>query len=268
MIRKNDFKRLNDQIAKEVENALKEAKEKSSDNNFLLLLCNAQYVKHMKEIGDNPYVVDYSPDIRHDSYRLNVLMEYLNSHYSFNAENTVDSHLSITFELMIYTHMWESKPFLRKLFRFTELTNGLPYSWDKKVPDYKKHEFVNKIKQMFENANLEIAKIIESTYNSSLRNAFAHSEYNFGLDTNKIFLTNYKGKSHEIDKLSFDEWTERFCKTFLLGFYFQDFLNKERNSLKDNHPYSVKLKEKNGDNKKGELIFDKERNFFRARLTE
>ena len=139
MIRKNEFKQLNSQVKTAIETAIKKAKENSKNNDFLLFLSNAQYVDYLKDSGTIPYVVDYRPDSRHDSFRLDFLMEYLNANYSFKSENTVDSFLTVTFELMIYTHMWESKPFLKQLYRFAQLTTGLDYFWDVKVPDYPKY---------------------------------------------------------------------------------------------------------------------------------
>jgi len=267
MIRKHDFQKLNFQVQLELKNAIEKAKNESKNNDFYLFLGNAQYIESLKETGDIPYVIDYHPDKRHDSFRLNVLMEYLNANYSFNSENTVDSFLSVTFELMIYSHMWESKPFLKQFFRFAQLTNGLDYSWDVDVPDMTKYEFIKEIREMFEKVNLKIADIITSSYNSSLRNAFAHSEYNFGHGTPEIFLTNYKGKaSYEIKNLTFDEWTERFCKSFLIGYHFQNLIYAERVKLEDNKEYNVILRDRDGAKKNGLLLYDRQKDSFRAKI--
>lgn len=267
MICKHDFQKLEDQVQLYLKNAIERAKKESKNNDFYLFLSNAQYIESLKENGSIPYVIDYHPDKRHDSFRLNVLMEYLNAYYSFNSYNTVDSFMSVTFELMIYSHMWESKPFLKQFFRFAQLTNGLDYSWNVDVPDMTKYEFIKKIRIMFEKVNLKIAEIIQSSYNSSLRNAFAHSEYNFGHGTQKIFLTNYKGKSsYEIESLTFDEWTVRFCKSFLIGYHFQNLIYAERIKIKDNKEYNVILRDRNGTKKNGLLLYDKQKDSFSARI--
>jgi len=141
MILKNDFSIINTSIEKEVQNAIEIAKSKST-NEFLLLVSNAQYIEKLKNCGVNPHVINYRTDINNDLNRLEFLIDYLNENYSFKTGNTVDSNKSITFELMIYTHLWESKPYLKQLFRLANLINSIDYPWYVEVPDFPKHPFI------------------------------------------------------------------------------------------------------------------------------
>jgi hypothetical protein len=265
MIRKIDFERLDFQVQQEIKTTFAKACNESKNNDYLLFLSNAQYVENLAQLGHNPHVVDYWPDKRHDSFRLGVLMEYINANYSFSGENTVDSHLSLTLELMIYSHLWESKPFLKQLFRMAQLTNGLDYLWDYAVRSDKKYLFISEIRKMFEKADLGISRLMSDSYISSLRNAFAHSEYYFAFGDPKIVLTNYVGKhDYEIENISYDDWTYKFCKSFLIGFYFQNIMHSERISLESGREYDVVLRSQDGNKTDGVLIYDADRDSFRA----
>lgn len=267
MIRKIDFKRLDFQVQQEMQRTFVKARNECNNNDYLLFLSNAQYVDSLAQTGQNPHVVDYWPDKQHDSFRLGVLMEYININYSFNSENTVDSHLSLTLELMIYSHLWESKPFLKQLFRLAQLTNGLDYSWDYAVRNDKKYLFIGEIRKMFDRAELGISEIIGDSYNSSLRNAFAHSEYYFAFGEPKFVLTNYVGKhDYEIKNITYDDWTYKFCKSFLIGYYFQNILHAERTLLESGREFDVVLRRKDGAKTDGVLIYDKERDAFSANI--
>lgn len=51
----------------------------------------------------------------------------------------------------------------------------------------------------FNRKSLKIADIISKGYRSQFRNAFAHSDYSFGLNEDRINLHNYKPNSYEIN---------------------------------------------------------------------
>lgn len=269
MIRKEEFRQIKFEVDTAIEEAFQFAKQnESNENDYVLFLGNAEYIEKYVGTNVNPHVVDYRVNGYRDEERLKFLVEYLNNAYSFHAENTMDSKTSITIELMIYTHIWESKPFLRQLKKLANLCNSENYDWNVEVPDYTKHTFIRQqIRDIFGVKGLKIETVISKGYHSSLRNAFAHSEYVFDMNRPELILTNYKGENWEIDKITYDDWTTRFCYSFLLSYGFQERFEKENSKLLDGEPgYNVSLKETDGTDRNGIMKYDKERNAFTANL--
>lgn len=269
MIRKEDFRKIKFEVDNAINEAFTFAKEnEKNENDYVLFLSNAEYIEKYTASTINPYVVDYRVNGYRDQERLKFLVEYLNNVYSFQTLNTADSTTSITIELMIYTHIWESKPFLRQLRKLASICNKEDYDWNVKVPDYTKHTYIREsIRDIFGDKNLKLNDIITKGYHSSLRNAFAHSEYIFGMNSPELVLTNYSGKDWEIETISFDEWTIRFCYSFLLSYGFQEKFDMERMNLLEGEPgHPVTLKKTDGTNQNGIMKYDKERDSFRAKL--
>jgi hypothetical protein len=269
MIRRGEFKRIEIEVQNAIYEAFEYAKIKEKNtNDYILFLSNAHFMDSLVVTGTNPYTIDYRLDNLNDEVRLSNLMEYLNHNYSFQAENTVDSKFSLSLELMIYTHMWESKPYLKILKKLSDLCDSQDYNWNVSVPDMGKHTFIrDDIRNIFKNHNLNIHEIITKGFHTSLRNAFAHSEYVLGWNDPKINLLNYGGASWELQDITFDDWTKRFCYTFLLGYKIQEKFHEEKQKLTDGEPgYRVLLKDKDGNNVNGKLLYDKERNSFRGKI--
>ena len=264
MIRKNEFRK----IKIEVENAVNEVfeyaqKNEKNLNDFLLILANGHLMESLIKSQHNPYTIDFRGDEMNDELRLNVLLEYVRHSYSFNAENTQDSQFSLSIELMMYTHMWESKPYLKILKKLSDICDKKDYDWNVEVPDMGKHEFIRDIiRASFKKHNLKIHEIISNGFHTSLRNAFAHSEYVLSLNEPKFYLLNYKGAGWELDGISFDDWTKRFCYTFLLGYHIQEKIHKEKQKLISGNSYIIKHKDKDGTEKDAEILYDRDKNSF------
>lgn len=264
MIRKNEFRK----IKMEVQNAVNEAfeyaqKNEKNLNDFILFLANGHLMESLVGTQHNQYTIDYRGDEMNDKLRLNVLLEYIRHNYNFNAENTQDSQFSLSIELMIYTHMWESKPYLKILKKLSDLCDKQDYDWKVEVPDMGKHEFIRDIiRAAFKKHNLKIHVIISNGFHTSLRNAFAHSEYVISLNEPKFHLLNYKGVSWELKEISFDEWTRRFCYTFLLGYHIQERIHTEKQKLISGNPYKIQHKDKSGNNRETEILYNRDKNSF------
>ena len=264
MIRKKEFRK----IKIEVENAVNQVFDYAQNNeknlnDFILFIANGHYMESLVGTEHNPYTIDYRGDEMDDELRLNVLLKYIRHSYSFEAENTQDSQFSLSIELMIYTHMWESKPYLKILKKLGDLCDKEDYDWDVEVPDMGKHQFIRDIiRARFKKHNLKIHEIITNGFHTSLRNAFAHSEYVFSLNDPKFQLLNYKGAGWELSEISFDDWTVRFCYTFLLGYTIQQKINEEKAKLIPGNPFRVKHKDKEGQTRETEIIYNKEKNSF------
>lgn len=230
------------EIDKEVKESIEESLDKLETHNFgkyILFLADAQFVENTIS-NTNLYSIDYQIDGLQDSTRINFLTAFLEKYYSFadNKLSTDDNSYRMNIELMVYTHVWESKSFLKKLYRLAHLSNEEDYDWNVKVPPMSKHDFIiDKIRKVFEENNLKIWSVIKKGFHSSLRNAFAHSEYSFDImnNHNRINLYNYGGKKWELQTISFDEWSLRFVYSALFGYHFlKIILNRRLNLIEKN----------------------------------
>ena len=266
MIKRLRFRQIKLEVEQAVNEAFEQAKANQTNDDFYLFLCIAQYVESFKTSGKNPHVIDYRLDGRQDELRLSTLIEYINHYYSFDGANTVDSGFSLTLELMIYTHMWESKPLLKQLKRLVDLTESNRYNWDIQVPDMSKHGFIREeIRDKLKGQNLKLHEVISKGYHSQLRNAFAHSDYFISLEETNIVLLNYNEPSWQIPSITLDDWTERFCYTFLLSFYLHNKFQEEKSALSSGD-YYVKLKDNDGNEQNGIITYNIEIDSFSGRI--
>lgn len=239
MITKERFFEIDTEIKDNIIQTLQKIKSKSVSN-YILLLADGEYREEMlynPTLNLNPNLIDYTIDKYKDINRLTFLADFLNTFYSFEDGKTIveDNDQKIHLELMIYTHIWESKPFLKRMIRLANIDNGKKYKWQVKIDDTSKHNYIrNKIRKPFEKSNNNIAEIIKKSFNSSLRNAFAHSEYHFNLSNNNdiIYLDNYKGiNPWEIKQLSLADWSMRFVYSALLSYHLFDIVSTCRKRL-------------------------------------
>jgi hypothetical protein len=114
MIRINEFRRIDQTVQNAIQKAFEFAKQNEKDkNDYFLFLCNAAYIERHENSKINPYVIDNRMDILIDEHRHEFLTTYLKTQYAFSQFNTSDSKESLTMEMMMYTHIWESKNFLK-----------------------------------------------------------------------------------------------------------------------------------------------------------
>lgn len=272
MIREKDFRRIDIEVQDAIQEAFAFGKVNEKDkNDFYLFLCNAAYIERYEKTNVSPYVIDNRKDFLIDSHRLDFLTKYLKTYYSFSSFNTTDSKEILTMEMMMYTHIWESKNFLKQLKKLLDLCNGNEYDWNNEIPDAingdSKQKFIrDTIRDGFQAKSLKLSNIITKGYRSQFRNAFAHSDYSFGLNEDKIILHNYKPNSYEVKSIGIDEWTSFFCHSFLLNYHFQNYYYKERQKIKQ--PIEVILRNKVGEKKKGLIEYNNEKDSFKGKLSE
>ena len=230
------------EIAEEVLESLNETfdyiRYKCQDHNYVLFLAEADYKNEYRTNYQHhrlsPYIIDNRVDRYKDASRLNFFIDYLRAFYSWPLPiiKTEDTDFQITLEMMMYTHIWESKPFLRQLYRLAYLVTGKSYPWDVVVPEMSKHTFIrNDTRNVLASKNLKLASVISKGFHTSLRNAFAHSEYRFDDYHKCIHLDTYKGEPWDIDRISYNDWTERFAYSALLSYYLLDVMFQRRKSL-------------------------------------
>ncbi|GJH40462.1 hypothetical protein RCZ04_10120 [Capnocytophaga sp. HP1101] len=270
-----------EEIKNEVEQAVKElfefAKNNQKDkNDYYLFLANCCYVPKeddkIKYIEDySEYIIDYSIDRLIDIDRINFLTKYINSYYSFSSlDKTTDELEAVTIEMMIYTHIWEADNFLKQLKQISNLCLNEEYDWKVKAPNSEngesKQKFIREeLRDKFKEKGLKIAEVMTKGYRSQLRNAFAHCNYSF-FKKGRIDLHNFKPNSYEKKSITFNEWTEYFCYSFLFNYFFLNHYYTERGKIKSQ--IEVFLRNKDGEKEKGILIYNSLNKSFNAKFLE
>ena len=234
MLNVKQFLSINNEVKEKIVQSLDKLKIENLGN-YILFLADAQYVENVNT-KISQYTIDYRLDEKQDSARIEFLTDFLNNYYKFSQkkQSTEYNPYRINIELMIYSHIWESKSFLKKMYRLAHLTNDEEYDWNVKVPPTAKHDFIiNKVRKIFSDNNIRIWEVIKNGFHTSLRNAFAHSEYSFETmnNLNRINLYNYSGKDWELKYISFNNWSLRFVYSALLNFHFFNIILERRLNL-------------------------------------
>lgn len=255
MITRQEFANIDKEVKDCIQRTLDNIRANSVDN-YVLFLADGEYKKEYTDprLKISPFVIDDRMDKYKDETRLTFLSNFLTTFYSFPASqnNTDDNEQRLHMELMIYSHIWESKPFLKKLHRLAHLDNNEEYNWNVIVPDMGKHDFIrNDIRKTFETNHNPLAELVKKGFHTSLRNAFAHSDYSFDSMDNvrRIWLENYSGEAWELREILFDNWSARFVYSALLSFYLLDLTHKNRiNLIKDfgTDTFNIKHPSKSG----------------------
>lgn len=235
MITKDEFINIEQVVINSIDTTLDHIRD-NYFNNYILYLADGEYLSDYATIPDiSPWVVDYRVDWYKDKTRLDFLVKFLKEYYSFSSDVPVDDdHYRIHLEMMVYMHIWEAKSYLKRLKRLSQLTENGTYLWEVNVPDMGKHDFIrNDIRNQFMLSNNDLAQIISNGYHSSIRNAFAHSEYTFEEETNgfDINLLNCGNAAWELRGLSYNDWSVRFSNSFLLSYHVMNSFYERRNNL-------------------------------------
>lgn len=278
MINKSEFSKIEIEVKNAILTTLDNIKTKTLDN-YILFLADAEYKAEYDspQIRISPFIIDNRMDFYKDESRLKFLSEFLNAYYNFAPPKTsVDNNeYRLHIELMAYTHIWESKPFLKKLHRLAHINNLEEYNWNVIVPEMGnsgKHKFIrNDIRKTFEKNGNPLFDIIKNGYHSSLRNAFAHSDYAFHTtnNSNSIWLDNFKGENWELQEISFDDWSKRFVYSALLSYYLFTVSHNKRASLIQDigtDTYKIKHPTKNGTFNEVEIEYRQEHNGFNFKI--
>lgn len=237
MITLTEFQQIDHEVQASVDQILDYIRDNCREHNYVLLLAECEYKSEFENtiLNLNPYVIDSFEDKRKENTRIDFLVEFLRIYYSFadQATKVDDNYYRLNLELMIYSHIWEAEPYLKKLYRLAELVSKDSYAWEVQVPEMSKHLFIrNDIKAVIKNKKLTLADIITKSFHTSLRNAFAHSQYSFNNYQKCIDLYTYKGDdSWDIKLISFDDWSKRFVYSFYLNYHLLNSLHLRRLSL-------------------------------------
>lgn len=114
MITREVFSAIDSEIKDTIQDTLNRLR-KSNQSNYVLFLADGEYRKEYDNQKNklNPNVIDDRIDRYNDETRLTFLSNSLSAFYAFpNSQlSTDDNEQRLHIELMIYTHIWESKPF-------------------------------------------------------------------------------------------------------------------------------------------------------------
>ncbi|MDZ7846349.1 MAG: hypothetical protein U5L96_06085 [Owenweeksia sp.] len=140
MIRKNDRQAIVRNVAAAVDEAFQCAKDNQKNkNDFVLMLSRSSYDSKLEKSAHSPWSVDNSLDDLFDQDRVSFLLDYMNLHYSDKDENSVDSRVSLNLELMIYSHIWESRRNLVNLKKLADHCVSKAYDFEVELPKYGKY---------------------------------------------------------------------------------------------------------------------------------
>lgn len=266
MIRRDELRKLKVEVEKIVNEAFEFAKKNEKNkNDYILFLSRSTYDPEARGIF-SPWQLDNSIQERIDRHRVDFLLQYLTERYNFQTENSVDSKFTLTIELMIYSHLWESKHNLANFKKLADFCDSKPYDWNVKIPEDSKYKFVkDNIREVFKKHNLKIYDIFKDCYISQLRNAFAHSLYHFSLNGNNLVFENYDRVKYLTQELSFDDWTIIFLKSALLQNTYHNKFNSEIEELEDGKEFEV-IMEYNEEKIEGIISYDKSYRRFRGKI--
>ena len=267
MITKERFAEIRTEVESSINEAFDLLKD-TSESNYALFLAVGEFSPLLDTNPQmSPYVIDDRTWFYDDETRQIFLHTFLNTFYSFPKEviQVEDDEFRLNLELMVYSHVWESNSFLKMMYRLAHLVNGEAYSWKVEIPEMGKHDFIrNDIKEFFHKKSLSLYEIIPKGFNSSLRNAFAHSQYNIRTESKKIYLSNYKGDDrYQIKSLTFDEWSERFSYSIWLSYLLMNIHTQRRKSIITDYgkdTFSIDHPKRDGTIKQVDIVFEPERN--------
>lgn len=266
MIRRYDFRKLQSEIELAIDELYETAKKNEKNkNDYILFLARSFYDTEIDKTKFNPWILDHALEELIDRHRVDFLLQYLNHQYSFQTENSADSKFTLSIELMIYTHLWESKHNLVNFKKIADLCDSKEYNWNVQVPGDSKYKFVKNIQDIFQKHNLKIYDIFKDCYKSQLRNAFAHSLYHFSLNGHSIILENYKKPEYPLKGLTFDEWTVVFLKSALIQNFYHNKFSSEIEALEAGKEYEV-IMEFEGEKEIGFLSYDHQMRMFIGRM--
>lgn len=224
------------EIREEMAGAIDEAYKLMASKHYkdyILFIGRGDTIPGLKQQVGTDCVIDYHLDTYYDKTRSDFYLHYLNRNYrkdgfSYQDESGIDD---LHIELMIYCHLWDSSYFIKSMCRMASIVSGEGYLWSVDIPWLHRETFMqNKIIDPLKKSGLEIGKIVESCYDASVRNAFAHSLYTIDAEQRKIFFRPQKG----FKTLSFEEFQKLFLHSVLL-------MNLMENALEMNHIEAAKL---------------------------
>ena len=127
-----DFRLWQSEVIDIVINLLDKVKN-ISFSDYVLLLARAGYQVENESTFLSPYVIQSNIEHIQDESRRKFLHTYLNQYTYFLEENIfyINEMLeyNVNIQLMLYSHVWESRCFLMSLKRIVSILSRQGYNW-------------------------------------------------------------------------------------------------------------------------------------------
>lgn len=246
MVNYKKFQIVKKEIIDLVNSVLDQVKEHDFSN-YVLLLAGADYYVGNEKTSSSPYIIASNIGRIVDTSRMHFMLCYLNDYYVILQQQTqleMDKEYEIYMQLMVYSHIWESYPFLKTLVRISALLKGDEYKWhipfeykDKKgeLRPISKSTIINKdILDCLKLNHPPLYSYINDNYKSEIRNNFAHST--FFIDLQDGWINSVFDPIKIITPLvSFEQWDEIFIKSLLFCFYLEKLIENRRNNFMEDY---------------------------------
>lgn len=261
MITKEEFTAIEQEVFASIKECFSVATANQARPGELMVFIARGDYNHSVPKGFNPHTIDQKDDFYKEVDTQSFLLNFIKVGYTFTKKTSrrEDSERTII-ELMTYTHIWESVPYLKMLRRLACMCNSMDYEWEVNVPPMGKHNFVrNEIRDLFKLKNLKIYDVIKKGFQSQLRDAFAHADFSIQRHPGYIWLYNYDpSKLHHVQEISLEEWTKRFCYTWQLNYQLNEvFFDVRQNChiLNGSNDFMIPLPVGDGQYKNVEIVY-------------
>ena len=231
-----DFRNLESEVINIVNILLDKVKD-INFSDYVLLLSRAGYLKDLETTSLSPYVTQSNLELIQDNSRRQFLHVYLNQYTHCLEENILyDNEMheyNINMQLMLYSHVWESRCFLMSLRRIVSILSGNGYEWrisfqtkqggsNKMIPINKGKFIREKVLGPLKTIDNILYEFLTSLYNSTIRNGY--SPVTVTENTHKHCVCGGYYSNHECTTESWIAWgDDAYEKTelpFLSGNYY------------------------------------------------
>ena len=219
-------------IANEVHKAINDCFQfagKNNPNAFMLFLAKARWYGN----PINKYLLDYMGDDYKDETRNCFYVHYMEEFYPTKLydykEDSGSCSYNLQIEMLIYSQLWESHPFLYKLASLAQICTDDYYDWKLVVPDNRLHEYIKEqIITPLKAKGLKLGELIDGCYNSNFRNALAHGLYTINAERQTIDLFNRDAIESGNTHYTFETFQNLFVRAILLDNLLQKLLGEYR----------------------------------------
>ena len=244
-----DFRNLESEVINIVNILLDKVKD-INFSDYVLLLSRAGYLKDLETTSLSPYVTQSNLELIQDNSRRQFLHVYLNQYTHCLEENILyDNEMheyNINMQLMLYSHVWESRCFLMSLRRIVSILSGNGYEWrisfqtkqggsNKMIPINKGKFIREKVLGPLKTIDNILYEFLTSLYNSTIRNGYSHSMYKIDMEKGCIEFLNSESYKIE-DSICFSDWDDIFCRTVLFSYYLINKITERLNSFIVDYP--------------------------------
>lgn len=239
-----EFNKLKVEVVELIEYMFQQMKTKDYKSYALFLASAYKNELYLRIPPHVPFATEYGYEQYIDETRNSFLSEYLKGYEERLRHPDKISCYSVSYDInlqmMIYTHIWESKLFLKRMDRIANILANNGYIWDiafvcknrsGREVEIKKGQLIkNTILPLLKKSDVRLYDFLSSCYDSNLRNSFAHSM--FMIDENSNEINTIEGAFDGFDKsIDFEQWEVLFIKIALFNFHLSHVLESCREEL-------------------------------------